>query len=672
MFTHKGRAIEKVAVIGSGQIGPDIALHFSKVFTPYGVPVVVIDVAEDALAKGEKRVHKKINKGIESGAFKPDAGEAMKKNITFTTDYEAARGASFVVEAASENADIKGKIFAQLEGMVSDTAVLASNSSHMEPEVIFAGIESKRRTLVTHYFFPAERNPVVEVVPGENTGTGVTAWVTSFYEEIGKMPIVVKSRYGYAMDPIFEGLFQAAAMCVEEGLGTVKEVDSVTRKSLRMGVGPFTAMNLTGGNPITHHGLEEMGDKIMPWFNSPQLMADAMESGRPWDVPGRDEKVEVEADRATKITERMMGAYFGLVCEILDSGISNLADLEMAVPTSLVVAPPFAMMNKTGVQAAHALVETYAADHPGFHVSKLLEKQAEKNAPWKIPVILREDRDGVALVTIRRPAAMNSMNATAIGQLGEVFADIKNDSAIKAAVLTGYGKKVFVSGADIKFLSTLDTPEAAENMCHTFQGSVGVIEDLGKPVVAALNGIAFGGGCEIGMGCHARIAKKGMRVLAGQPEVNLGIIPGAGGTQRLPRIVGFEVGGELLRTGKPISADRALEIGLVDRLSEDDLIDDAIALANEIVEGTYTPTPMPKDPVDAPDALPDVDIGHLSTAVDAILVRATLEGGRMSLEDGLKLEAKLFAEVCETEDSKIGINNFIEKGAKSKAEFKNR
>jgi enoyl-CoA hydratase/carnithine racemase len=261
------------------------------------------------------------------------------------------------------------------------------------------------------------------------------------------------------------------------------------------------------------------------------------------------------------------------------------------------------------------------------------------------------------------------MNAEAITQLGEVFAGIKSDSAIKAAVLTGYGKKVFVSGADIKFLSTLDTPEAAENMCHTFQGSVGVIEDLGKPVVAAMNGIAFGGGCEIAMGCHARIAKKGMRVLAGQPEVNLGIIPGAGGTQRLPRIVGFEVGGEMLRNGRPISSDRALEIGLLDRLSEGDLIDDAIALAIEIVEGTYTPKPMPKDPVDAPDSLPDTDIGHLSTAVDAILVRATLEGGRMTLADGLKHEAKLFAEVCQTEDSKIGINNFIEKGAKSKAEF---
>ena len=538
----------------------------------------------------------------------------------------------------------------------------------MEPEVIFAGLASRERALVLHYFFPAERNPIVEVVPGKDTDPAIVAWTMGLYEWMGKVPLRVKSRYGYAIDPIFEGLFLAAALCVEEGLGTVKEVDAVARKALRLGVGPFTAMNLTGGNPITHHGLTEMHEKIGPWFRPPALLTDALERNAAWEVAERGEKVEVDDQRSATIFERMRGAYFGLVGEILDSGIISLSDLELGVQTALVVAPPFETMNNVGVEGSLALVERYAAAHDGFVVADVLRR----GTPWKIPVIQREDRDGVAVLTIRRPAVLNSMNADAIAQLGEVFAELGADNSIHAAVLTGFGKKAFVSGADVGFLSELKTREAAEEMCRTFQANIQVIEDLGKPVVCALNGIAFGGGCEIAMGCHARIARDQMKVLVGQPEVNLGIIPGAGGTQRLPRLVGFDVAGEMLRTGRPISSQRALEIGLVDRLSEGDLVADAVAFAREIVDGGFVPKQMPAGPIDAPAELPAADLGHLSRVVDTILCRAVLEGAGMELSSGLRHEAKLFAEVRQTEDATIGIQNFLEKGARSKAEFVHR
>ena len=218
----------------------------------------------------------------------------------------------------------------------------------MEPEVIFETVSSKERTMVVHYFFPAERNPIVEIVPGAGTDAGIVGWMMKFYEWMGKFPIEVKSRYGYAIDPIFEGVFQAAALCVEEGLGSVKEVDTVARETLRLGVGPFTAMNLTGGNPITHHGLAEMHDKIMPWFNPPRILTEALEARAAWEVADRGETVEVGDDTKKKIADRMLGAYFGLVSEILDSGIINIGDLELGVETGLVVGAPFKMMNKIG------------------------------------------------------------------------------------------------------------------------------------------------------------------------------------------------------------------------------------------------------------------------------------------------------------------------------------
>ena len=325
------RSLSKVGIVGSGQIGPDIALHFTKVLHEHDVPVVVVDIALDALAAGRAKLVKKIDKGVETKAFKPEQAEAMKANVTFTGDYQELAGASLVIEAASEDEGLKQRIFAHVEELAAPDAILASNSSHLEPERVFAKSKDPSRALVIHYFFPAERNPLVEVIPGAKTDQSLVDWLLQFYEAIGKVPIRVGSRYGYAVDPVFEGIFQAAALSVEEGLGTVEEVDYVAAKALGLGVGPFTAMNLTGGNPLTAHGLTEMHERVNPWFKTPELMRQVIEEGRPWDAATRGQIPDVAPEAAAKITARLQGAFFGLVGEVLDSGITNVADLEMAI-----------------------------------------------------------------------------------------------------------------------------------------------------------------------------------------------------------------------------------------------------------------------------------------------------------------------------------------------------
>jgi enoyl-CoA hydratase/3-hydroxyacyl-CoA dehydrogenase len=672
MITFKGRTIEKIAVIGSGQIGPDIALHFAKVLAPYGVTVLVLDVVDEALKTGQAKAFKKIDKGVETGAFKAPAADAMKNALKFTSTDGDVVGASLIVEAATENREVKQKIFERMEELTSHSTILASNSSHMEPEVIFEKLKDPSRSMVTHYFFPAERNPIVEVVPGAGSNPADVAWMMDLFEWMGKVPIEVKSRYGYAIDPIFEGLFQAACLCVEAGLGTTKQVDHVARETLRLGVGPFTAMNLTGGNPITVHGLDEMHGKVMPYFKSPKLLHDAVDNGTAWEVPGRGEKIEVDPDQREKIAREMKGAYFGLVTEILDSGISNIADLDMAVELALVVGAPFRMMNKTGIRESLALVEAYAANHSGFKVADALRARAEGGEPWNINVIVRKDVDGVAVLTIRRPKVLNALNHEAFTQIRSWLDEMRDDDAVKAVVITGHGKKAFISGADVGFLARIDSPEMGEQTSLQSQEAINAIEDFPKPVVAAINGLAFGGGCELAMGCHARIANAGQRVLAAQPEPNLGIIPGAGGTQRLPRLVGVEKAAELLRTGRPVSSDEAREIGLVDRLVDEDLVEAAVAHASELAAGDKNFCRITMEALSPPDKLPDVDIGHLSRAVDAVMIRAIVEGNRLPLREGLKLEAAMFGEVVKTEDMKIGVQNFLKNGPRSKADFVHR
>jgi len=610
-----------------------------------------------------------VIRGVKTGAFQKDEADSMLANLFWTADYSKLREADLVIEAATEERAVKSKIFSELEKICPETAILASNSSHIEPESIFREAKNKTRCLVIHYFFPAERNIVVEIVPGKDTAPEITDFLMRLYEQIGKAPIKVKSRYGYAIDPIFEGIFLAAALLVEKGVGTVKQVDAMAQKTLGLGVGPFTAMNLTGGNPIALHGLNEMNSKINSWFRSPNILESQIASGKPWDTPRRGEEVAYKEKAFETVSNQLRGAYFGLVCEMLESGISNISDLEMAVENALVINPPFQMMNKTGKDKALELVEAYAKESPGFVVPEVLVKQAKSGRPWDIPLVLREDRDDVALVTIRRPKTLNALNTSVVGQLKAVFTEIQKDSRIKGVVLTGFGVKAFVSGADINVLARLKTPEEGEALALRGQETLNLIENLGKPVVCAMNGLAFGGGNELAMACTARIAKKGLKALAGQPEPKLGIIPGFGGSQRLPRIVGFSNAWPILRTGNPVSSEEALKIGLIQEEVEGDIREAGITFAKKLISGEAKVPPIKREPIEIPKSLPDVDIGHLSRKTDEIMKEAILEGAKMTLEEGLKHEAKIFGKCLRTKDIRIGIENFMKFGPKRNAEF---
>ena len=668
-FTMFGRTIRKIGVIGSGNIGPDIALHFSQNLYPYGVPIVVVDILQSALDAGSKKAESKMAKTVEKKIFKKEEADAIFRNMLFTTDYGKLSDADLVIEAAFERLDVKNKIFDQCQEVCPKAAILASNSSHMVPEEIFQKMKDKGRCLVIHYFFPAERNILLEIVPGKETDPALVEYLMKLYEFIGKAPIRVKSRFGFAVNPFFEGIFLAAALAVEKGLASVKQADAIVQKNLGMGVGPFTGHNLTGGNPLTQHGLSMYTSIIMPWYRSPKILDDQVKSGKPWETAGRGETVEYSQEVYEAISNRVMGAYFGIACEIVESGITNISDIDLGVEVGLVMTPPFQMMNRVGVKKALELVEAYAKENPEFKVAEILKKQAALGKPWKISLVIREDKGNVALVKIRRPNVLNALNKEVLNQLVEIFTDIQKDPKIRGAVLTGFGTRAFVSGADIGMLAALKTPEEAEAGCLKDQIPLALIENLGKPVICAMNGLAFGGGNELAMVCTARIAKKGQKVFAAQPEPRLGIIPGIGGTQRLPRLVGIEKAWSILRSANPISSAQAKEIGLIQEEVEDDLIEAAMDWVDKILSGKVYIPPMKKDPIPIPSKLPEVDIGHLSRKIDSLLQRAILEGAKMTLEEGLKLEAKIFSECLLTQDMRIGMENFMKNGPRVNANF---
>ncbi|MGH9568468.1 MAG: enoyl-CoA hydratase-related protein [Candidatus Angelobacter sp.] len=244
-----------------------------------------------------------------------------------------------------------------------------------------------------------------------------------------------------------------------------------------------------------------------------------------------------------------------------------------------------------------------------------------------------EKKNKIAYVTIDRPKVLNALNMATMGELQEVFTDLAADQDIRVVILTGGGEKAFVAGADINELAK-NNPVEAKAYTHRGQAVLDLIENLGKPVIACINGFALGGGCEIAMACTMRLASENAKL--GQPEVKLGIIPGYGGTQRLSRLVGSGLAMQILLTGEMIPAQEAHRIGLVNEVVAQDRL---IARAEEIAQKIIANAPLA--------------IQYCMEAVN--------QGLNMTLQEGLFLEATLFSVCCATEDKKEGTTAFLEK-----------
>ena len=670
-YQFKDIELSKISIIGAGNIGPDICLHFAKVFARDGVKMVLLDISEQALESARARIEKKIARGVEARAFRADVAEAMLACISYTSNYDEISGSSLVLEAATEDEGIKDAIFTQVDAICDENAIFLSNSSHMRPEVIFRNTSNPGRCLVAHYFFPAERNPIVEIIPGKDTDTTLTANLLGMYEAIGKVPMEVASSYGYAIDPIFEGLIQNAILCLQKGYGTVKEIDKVSMDALGCGVGPITAVTLAGGNEITDHGLNEMHTQLLPWFKSPELLKELIEKGGRWDIASRGDTIEVAADTEEVLRKQVVGAFCALASFIADLGICAISDLDKACEIALVIKPPFSMMNNMGIDKAHDIVEAWCAENDGFPMPESLVAAREAGG-WQLSNVTRKTMGDVAVLTIKRPKVLNAINATVQAELREKFAEAENDPAITGTVLTGFGVKAFVSGADINDLAACKTPEAGYQVSQNFQQVCNYIEGLEKPVVCAWNGFAFGGGAELAMSCTDRVCRAGMSIAACQPEVNLGFVPGAGGTQRLPRLVGVSKAAEILRTARPVSSKEAVEIGLAREEVEGDLVEAAAMLVRQIADGSVVVPKIETGPLSDIGEPEDIDIGYHSRKIDAILVNAIYQGAKLTLAEGLELESQSFGKCTETEDMWIGLESFMTKGASAKAPFIHR
>jgi enoyl-CoA hydratase/3-hydroxyacyl-CoA dehydrogenase len=649
-----------VGVIGSGSIGPDLAYGFlSSLAAGEGGKVFLLDIKKEALDAGVARIEGYIGKALARGRMSQKAADATRAALVPTMDIKDLASCDYVLEAATEDLKTKKIILRNLEQVVRADCLIGFATSAIPRARIAAEALHPERCFVNHPFYPAWRALPIEVV-SSGTDARFSTRMLDVLQKLGKVPIATADVPAFAADDVFSNYICEAVRIVEDGIATPAQVDQIVNSAIGGG-GPLNVMDLTNGNVLVVHIQELMQEVGGEWFAPPALLV--KQGTARWRNPkGSEDTTHTEA-QAKQVMDRILAVLLGRAYAVAENGVCEASDLNWLLRMSLGFNEgTLDLGKKLGAKKVAELCQAYQKSHPGFPVPKCV-------AGKKLPAYLRDvtiQRDGgIAVVTVRRPESKNALCMQTVQELKAAFESLDADSSVQGVVFTGFGGPL--SGADINEFTSLTTREDTEGICYKAHPVQKVIANMKKPVVAAVDGPVMGGGAEFCMACHARVV--GPNLAFAQPEVNLGIIPGYGATQRLPRLIGVEKALELLRTGRIVGAKEACALGWASGEPVADPVRAAMNLIRDHIAGKVKLATVNPAPVAVPDPIPTVDIGHRSLLIDKIVVNAVKQGLRLPLDEGLMIEAKSFADAKETVDADIGIKNFIQNGPRTPAAF---
>jgi enoyl-CoA hydratase/3-hydroxyacyl-CoA dehydrogenase len=654
-----------VGVIGSGAIGPDLAYGFATALGSVpGSKVYLHDIRQEALDAGMQRIRGYVAKGVARGKLSEKAAEAMASILVPTLALRDLAGCEYVLEAATEDLAIKRAILRSLEGVVSRDCLIGFATSGLPRAVIASEVAHPERCFVNHPFFPAWRSLPVEVVLSGSAPHEARMLAT--LQALGKVPVVTADAPCFAADDIFCNYCSEAARIVAEGLATPAQIDAIVDGAIGGG-GPLNVLDATRGNLLTAHCQELMRDARTgsPWFEPPAILRER--GNAPWHDPKHPGDPAHDEALGTRVLDRILAVLLARTFFVLDHGICQATELDWMTRTALGFRTGLVdLASELGMRVVHALCAAYAESNPGFEIPESIRNERLPSFYGNLQI----DRPsgpagGIAVVRVFRPEVKNALDHRTLVELDHAMQLLAADNRVRGVVLSSFGGAL--AGADINELARVRTSEEAAATASFGQGVLHRIASMSKPVVAAVDGPVLGGGAELSMACHARVV--GPHLVLGQPEVNLGIIPGYGGTQRLPRLIGYERAMALLRTGRSIGAQEACAWGWAHGQPARDVVATARELIAAHLAGEVTLAPVSPAPMRVSDRVPDVDIGHRSLAIDAILVDVIQGGLRQDLAAGLAREAEGFGRCIHTVDMDIGLKNFVQNGARVPAAF---
>jgi enoyl-CoA hydratase/3-hydroxyacyl-CoA dehydrogenase len=649
-----------VGVIGSGAIGPDLAYGFMTALAREpGSKVFLVDIKDEALEAGMKRIRGYVEKGVARGKIAPATAKTVLAGLVPTKSLKDLADCDYVLEAASEDLPIKQKILAELETHVRPGCLVGFATSGLPRKQIAASARHPERCFVNHPFYPAWRSLPIEIVPSEDAA--LSAQMVATIQKLGKVPILTADVECFAADDVFCNYIAEAARIVEEGVATPAQVDAIVHGAIGGG-GPFNVMDLTKGNLLVKKCqlLMQHAKTGTSWFAPPKILE------KQGDAPWHDKKAPASAafDSALRdrVLDRILAVLFARTYWLVENGVCAPTETNWLMRMALGFHQgTMEIAEGYGAAKVRELCLRFAEAHPGFVVPKLVADAALPSFRKNVTV----ERDGdVAVVKVFRPEVKNALSKQTLLELDATFAELATDASVRSVVLTSYDGAF--AGADITELAALRSVAECEATCLASHPIFARIAHLAKPVVAAVDGPLLGGGCELAMACHARVVGKALAL--GQPEVNLGIIPGYGGTQRLPRLIGVDRAAELIRTARTVGAAEACAWGFAHGQPAADPLAAAKSLARAAASGEVTLKKLDEAPIHV-GALPTVDLGHRSLAIDAIVVDVLRRGLSLPLAEGLVVEAQGFGRCKGTVDMDVGMKNFIQNGPRVPAAF---
>jgi enoyl-CoA hydratase/3-hydroxyacyl-CoA dehydrogenase len=658
----------KAAVVGAGTMGGQIA----QTIAAAGIPVVLKDI-DDALVQAGLTEARNVTTGqltklAEKGKITVEQAEAQIEEILGrihgTTSYERFGDVDFVVEAVPEKMQIKQDVFAQLDAAVPGHAILASNTSSLSITEIGEATLRPDKVVGFHYFYPASIMPLIEIVEGEETSAETVGAAVTFAQAIRKQPITCAEVPGFVVNRILNaGTSEIWREQEEKGL-SIKKIDDGVGAAGVIPVGPYHLVNLLGLDTVLHvaeHLADAYGGER---FYVPKGMQKLVSEGKLGAKTGGDGfydpegKPNIAGDGdpdVDQLIELLTLKTFVEACLVLEEGVATHRDIDFGLMAGAGLdprrglLPPFMRADVEGLDTVLERLEAaQERDGERFAPPTILRRLVaqgrlgqkggqgfyaypQPDAEQPAEVIKLETRgEGVAIAWLAN-GQMNSISPQVVEDLEKVWRKVKA-SGVRSLVIASSNPFLFSAGADIKAFTTMDetSGEHLINAAHALFGELG---SDGIATIAAVNGLAFGGGCELAMACDVRIVARA--AMFGQPEIKLGIIPGFGGTQRLPRLVGVNKALEMNMIGDPILADEAFELGLANRVVEDhELLDTALAWARKLAG-------------QAPLALGQIK--QISGAGD--------------LDAGIEAEKQAFASVFSSADAKEGIAAFLGKRA---------
>lgn len=659
----------KAAVVGAGTMGGEIA----QAIAAAEIPVVLKDIDQKFVDTGLEKA-REVTKGQLGRLVKKEKLtqeqadeqlEAVMGRITGTTDYSDFGDVDFVIEAAPEKMEIKQAVFSELDAVTPGHAILASNTSSLSIAEMADATLRPHKVVGFHFFYPASVMPLVEIVAGVTDEETIEAAV-NFAQTIRKQPIVCEEVPGFVVNRILNSAVGEIWRAQEEQGLSIKQIDEAVGAQNVAPMGPFFLVDLLGLDTVYHvaeHLNESYGDSFYVHQGMKKLVEDGKlgaksggsgfyENGEP-QIPGDGEPDGEE------LAEMMSLKALVEACLVLEEGVSTVREIDLGMiagagmdPTRGIF-PPFMRADATGIDTVLEKLEAAEERHgerfaPPVTIKRLVAQgrlgQKAGHGFYAYPqadegdqtdTVKLETRGNVAIAWLAN-GMMNAVSPQVVKDLGAVWEKVKSSGEIGAMVIASANPLVFSAGADIKAFTQMDEA-GGEELIHSGHA---LLRDLGQSrvsTIAAVNSLAFGGGCEVSMACDFRIAAES--AIFGQPEVKLGIIPGFGGTQRLPRLVGPHKALEMNLVGDAITAHSALEHGLVNRVVPDhELFDTALSWAKKLA-------------------------GQAPLAVEEIK-KVSYKG---DLDEGIEAEKQGFADAFATADAKEGISAFL---GKRKANWK--